>query len=173
MSENDSALTLEHLQWFGLIIQGFARAEHIMVEIMGRLHGVRHISMTIITVGLSYSGKLDALRASLRAFEMPEKHKEMIRWHLGEIGKFSPLRNAIAHAYWRKGARAGSVKPAYYKTRGGILEIVGFDELEEDYTPQDLERAAGDLISSIDRLDKFRSTHGYLPLLEKRGKASN
>ena len=173
MEENDSALTLEHLQWFGLIIQGFARAEHIMVEILGRLHGVRQQSMTILTVPLTYSSKRDTFLASLRAFEMPDDHKEKLRWHVGQINKHNNLRNAVAHYYWKKGARAGSVRPVFYKTRGGILDIRGFDDIDTDYTASELEKLARELISSIDRFDAYRQKHGYTPLLGKSRKAAS
>jgi len=160
MGENDSALTLEHLQWFGLIIQGFARAEHIMVEILGKMHGVRQQSMTILTVPLTYSSKRDTFLASLRAFEMPEKQKEMFVWHLGNIHKHSALRNAMAHYYWTKGSRPNSVKPMFYKTRSGTLKIGGFDELEPDYIAPEFEKLARELVGSIDRLDTYRREVG-------------
>ena len=163
---------MEHLQSFGLIVQGFARAENLMQVILSAVYRIHLTTIILLTNGLQYAGKREAALVSLRAVEMPAEMRERIAWLLGEVNKFSALRNAISHSNWTKGTRPGSVKPYQMKTRGGTLTLFGTKEDEDDHTIDELRDAANALIAALDAADHYLEAVGLRPLLHRAGRVA-
>ena len=138
-----------------------------MQELLSALHEVHIAPMWLVTNGLQYAGKRDAVLASLRARNMPTADKEKIRWFLGEIHKHSDLRNRISHAIWVRGTRKNSIKPYQMKTRGGTLQYFGHLPSERDYTSPELKKIAHELSATLDRFSSYLEGAGYPPFLNR------
>jgi hypothetical protein len=162
MADEDVPLTLEHTKWFGLIVANFARAELIIQQTLSAIHQHDIARIMILTVGLGYSGKRDALLATLRGITIPEDHAERIRWYLGQVHKHNSLRNNIAHAYWVAGKRPGSIKPYQMKVRGGVLGLFGHHEEEPDHTLEEFGLLASELTKTLDDFAAYLKASGYV-----------
>ncbi|QEX23793.1 hypothetical protein FRZ61_37320 [Hypericibacter adhaerens] len=138
MSDSMYAPTEGHFLAFGQIIQGFARHEHIMQALMGKLVGAEISIAYLLTTGLGYAGKRDTLLSLLRHVSLPAEQIERIRWYLGELHKHNKLRNHIAHSMWVAAGRPGAIKPHAAVVRGGVGQFVGFDPDEPAYTSDEL-----------------------------------
>jgi hypothetical protein len=133
MSESAEPLSVlrdEHFRAFGGIIHMFARHETLMVGAMSMLLGIDTANLQMITAELPYRGKREALLAMIKIKSLPADQIERIAWFLGELHKYSALRNAIAHSAWKCGARPNSVKPLSLSVRGGEVTFKGVDEGE-------------------------------------------
>ena len=161
MTDDPIPITLEHMKWFGVIITNFARAELVIQQVLSAVHKHDIGPTMILTAGLGYTGKRDALLASLRAVNIPEAHRERIRWYLGEVHKHSGTRNNIAHAFWTNGTRPGSIKPHQLKVRGGALGLFGHDEEEPDHTLEEFEAMARELTRTLDDFSAYLKANGY------------
>jgi hypothetical protein len=112
----DTHLTSEHLAAFGVVIQAFVRADHLIQAAIAGVMKVNPAPVAVLIAGMSYSARRDALLALLEVTALPPKQAEMTKGYLADIHKHSKLRNWIAHSHWTQGSREGSVKPLQMRT---------------------------------------------------------
>jgi len=154
---------LEHMAVFGTIVQSFARHEFLMQGIMAALLNVPLSNAALITAGLGYSGKRDALLSLLRDVSLPDDQVERIRWFLGELHKHNQLRNHIAHSLWKPGTRHGTIKPVGAIARGGLARFLGSDPNEEDWSLRDLATIADELSTNYNRFLDYAEKASLIP----------
>jgi hypothetical protein len=149
----EPTLTREHLLACGAIIQMFARHERLLDLIMVTLVEGNSLVM-VMTSGLSYRAKHDAVKAVLKAARSARQHVERINGFIGEIDQYSGLRNHMAHSIWTLGSRPGSVKPVSV-TRGGKTKWLGFGPDERDYTLEQLNQIVDTLNERVGEFQRF------------------
>jgi len=162
-SEDDSfyPVTAEHMLPFGMIVQWYARIETLLQFIMAYLADTIPFRSLVLTQGLGYAGKRNALKSLLRHDEMLDnKAKEQLIWLLGQAHMHSKLRNSIAHFTWIKGEREDSIKPQYVEVRGGEGDIIGIDPSERDYTASELFVIADEVAQAYNDLLDFLNKQG-------------
>jgi hypothetical protein len=132
-------LTDQHLIHFGTIIQCFVRHEVLMQEIMAAVSGADVTSIKLLTSGLSFTEKREALLNLLRHRAVPLNQFEHIRNYLQMPRTYTTLRNDIAHSTWAEGAPQNSVSPIWL-THGPMKAVKpvhdigkGTKEYIEDY----------------------------------------
>ena len=104
-------LTERHLQLFGAIIQWFARYEWLMQEVMATVAGSNSGSVMLLTRGLDFSGKRQALFDLLRHRTVPLDRYDRINGYLMVPHTLTPLRDDIAHSTWIPGPSSNSIQP--------------------------------------------------------------
>jgi hypothetical protein len=147
MTERRETYVVEpaHMAAFGSIVQHFARHEYLMQGIMCAMLKVPLSNVAMMTSGLGYAGKRDALRSLLRDVEIAGNLRERIVWFMGELHKHNQLRNHVAHSMWKEGTRPGSIKPIGADPRGGDAKYLGLDPSEKDYLLVELIEIADEL----------------------------
>ena len=133
----DPKFTIKIQLAFALIIQSFARLEHLIEMTISAVGNIEYEKATILTAGLGYQGKRDALFGILGTANITESQIDEIRAFLDEANKFNSIRNFIAHSIWVAGTRSGSIKPLAMRVRGN-LKYMGVLDSERDYTESDL-----------------------------------
>jgi hypothetical protein len=152
-------LTERHLTLFGTIAQGFLRHELLMQEIMATVIGSDTASVMILTRGLSFDAKRDALFSLLLDWRVPVDQTNMIRGYFLLPDALRTLRDDIEHAAWSPGPIPNSIIPDSVRQRPptsikveeqwledfaktGHIEVRGYDldflaecteKLEENY----------------------------------------
>jgi hypothetical protein len=104
-------LTEPHLLLFGTIIQWFARYELLMQEVMATVAGSDSASVMLLTSGLDFSGKRQALLTLLRHRAIPVDQFDRVYDYLLVPQTLTPLRNDIAHSAWIPGPSSNSIQP--------------------------------------------------------------
>jgi hypothetical protein len=108
-----SCLTERHLLLFGTIIQWFARYELIMQHIMATLMETDSGSVMILTRGLDFGGKRQALFDLLRHRNVPLDRYDEINRFLMVPHTLTPLRDDIAHSGWVTGPSSDGIQPEW------------------------------------------------------------
>jgi hypothetical protein len=152
----------EHMAVFGAIVRHFARHEYLMQGIMCALLKVPFSKVTLLTSGLGYSGKREALLSLLRDVEIEENTRDRVRSFVGELHKHNQLRNHVAHSMWKEGTRANSIKPIGADARQGRAKFIGHDPTEEDYLLDELVNVANELGRNFDSFRNFLDSVGLM-----------
>ena len=123
-------LTEEHLMLFGMITQWFARHEVLVHQIMGIVSRSDATSMKLLTNGLSFNVKRDALFNLLRHRAVPLDRIDQVRRYLEILNTFTPLRSDIAHSGWIEAKSANSTQPAWL-SHGPVAAIKAVHDIDE------------------------------------------
>jgi hypothetical protein len=150
-------ITDQHLIHFGTIVQCFARHEVLIQEIMAAVSGADVTSIRLLTSGLDFTEKQDALFNLLRHRAVPLDRIEQIRTYLQMPRTYTALRNDITHSTWAEGRPQNAVRPIWL-THGPLTALKpvhdigkGGKEFIEDYEDQvtytldDLQEIGGNL----------------------------
>jgi hypothetical protein len=156
--------TPDHMAAFGSIVQHFARHEYLMQTLARSLvHAPELSNIALLTSGLGYSGKRDAILSLLRDVQLPPRQKERIKWFLGELHKHNQLRNHVAHSIWKAGTRPHSIKPIGADARGGLARFIGLDPKEKDWLLDELLHIANELGKNHDRFVDYLASVSLMP----------
>lgn len=153
----------EHMAAFGSIVQHFARHEHLMQGIMCALLKIPLSNIAMMTAGLGYAGKRDALRSLLRDVDIADDRRERIAWFLGQLHQHNQLRNHVAHSMWIAGTRPHSIKPLGADPRGGDAKFLGLDSSEPDYLLGELVKIADELGENYNRFVAYLEGINLMP----------
>lgn len=156
-------VTTEHMAAFGSIVQHFARHEYLMQTLASMLLRAPISNVALLTAGLGYAGKRDAILSLLRDVQLPPGGADRIRWFLGELHKHNQLRNHVAHSLWKAGARAESIKPLGADARGGNARFLGLDANEKDWLIEELVDVANELGRNYDRFVDYLESVSLMP----------
>ena len=115
---------------FGMVIQWFARHEVLMHEIMGTVSGSDATSIKLLTRGLSFTVKRDALFNLLRHRAVPLDRIDQVRKYLEILHTFTPLCNDIAHSAWIETKPDNSIQPAWL-SHGPLTAIKAVHDIDE------------------------------------------
>jgi hypothetical protein len=96
---------------FGAIIQWFARYELLMQQIMAKVAGSDTAAIILLTAGLDFTGKRQALLDLMRHRAVPLDQYDRIYDYLTPPHTLTPLRNDIAHAAWIPGPVHDAIQP--------------------------------------------------------------
>lgn len=110
---NRDCLTEQHLLLFGSIIQWFARYEVLMQDVMAVVSGSDVSAIMLLTRGLDFISKRQALLDLLRHRAIPLDQQEQVYRYLIPVRTLAPLRNDIAHSAWTAAPNAHSIQPEW------------------------------------------------------------
>ncbi len=144
-----------HLMAFGAVIQWFARHELLIQTTMAGIAGIDLGTAVVLTAGLSYAAKRDALLSLVNTTDLPDEIADTIRRYLDDLHRHNGLRNAIAHSMWVQGSRPGAIKPMRLIVRRGVGRPMGLAEDEPDHTVEDLLGRVADLAGLYHRFVEF------------------
>ena len=108
----------------------FARHEVLMQEIMATVSGADATSIRLLTNGLTFSEKHDALFNLLRHRTVPIDRIDHVRKFLRVLQTFAPLRSDIAHCEWIEGKPQHLISPAWL-TSGHMTAIKAVHDIGE------------------------------------------
>ena len=129
-----SAITDQHLSRFGTILQSFAQHELLMQEIMAVVSGADVTSIRLLTHGLNFTQRRDALFNLLRHRAVPIDQVDQIRNYLQILQTYHTLRNDIAHSVWVEGKPRNSVQPLWL-THGAMAAIKPVHDIDGNAKP--------------------------------------
>lgn len=155
--------TSQHLMAFGAVIQWFARHEFLMQTAMAGITGMDLGPVAVLTAGLNYTAKRDALLSLIQATTVSEDKTQQIREYLDELHKYNALRNSIAHSLWVQGERANAIKPMRLVVRGGVVKLLGHAEGEQDFTAEELLQSASEIAGIYNRFLEFLIASKLIP----------
>jgi hypothetical protein len=153
----------EHFRAFGGIVHAFARHEFLMVGIVSALTKIHIAHAAMLMAELPYRGKRDTVLALIK-IHLDEDKAGRVQGYLGELHKWSKLRNAIAHSTWKEGKRSNSIKPFSMSVRGGEMKPAGLDSDEQDYTDVELVEIARQLLDLHTRFRKYLDAAGIVEI---------
>lgn len=104
-------LNERHLQLFGAIIHWFARYERLMLEMAAHVAGSDYAAILLLTRGLDFEGKREAVLDLLRHRRVPLDQNDRIQAYLGVPQTLTRLRNDIAHSTWTSIRYANWIQP--------------------------------------------------------------
>jgi hypothetical protein len=170
-----NCLTEEHLMLFGMVIQWFARHEVLMHKIMGAVSGSDATSIKLLTRGLSFSVKRDALFNLLRHRAVPLDRIAQVQKYLQMLHTLTPLCNDIAHSAWIEGKPENSTQPAWL-SHGPLTAIKAVHDIDEHskhfiedqqdkvtYTLDELKEIVENLEMNYARFQKYVTEVGFVP----------
>jgi hypothetical protein len=115
--KNDD-LNTDHLSRFGSIIHSFARIEYLMQGTMAAVSGLEETKIVVLTKQMTYAQKRDTLYSYMVIDAYDAERATKIRELFDAAHEHNALRNNIAHALWKPGARPNSIRPWYLDLRG-------------------------------------------------------
>ena len=86
-----------------------------MQKIMATVSGADVTSIKLLTSGLGFTEKRDALFNLLRHRAVPLDQIDPIQSYLEALQTFTPLRNDITHSVWIEGKPQNSIWPVWLK----------------------------------------------------------
>jgi hypothetical protein len=126
-------LTERHLLSFGTIIQWFARYELLMQEIMAMVIGTDSGSVMLLTRGLDFAGKRQALFDLLRHRNIPLDGYDEINKFLMVPQTLTSLRHDIAHSGWVTGPSSGAIQPDWVlRLPRSVKPLHGYGLIEQE-----------------------------------------
>ena len=147
-------LTERHLLLFGTIIQWFARYERLMLEISAKVAGSDYAAVMLLTRGLDFEGKRQALLDLLRHRAVPLDQYDRVCEYLDIPHGLTRLRNDIAHSTWTSVRYSNWIQPDWIlrppprvKAWRNDSTVSGGEFVEEEddkigYTIDDLDEVA-------------------------------
>lgn len=166
-NHEDYSVSITHMQAFGVIIQWFARHEYLMHLVAAALLKADLGAITMLMTGLGYAGKRDAINSLLTYVAIKAEVAAKIKQFLDDLHSYNRLRNSIAHNTWVEGSRPNAIKPLYVVVRGGSGRIVGMEESEQDYTPQELLDKANKIGALYNNFRDYLESIGLLSIIEQ------
>ena len=161
MSEATSTtITEQHLMLFGTITQCFAQHEALMQEVMAAVSGADVTSIRLLTAGLNFNQRREALFNLLRHRAVPLNQTDQIRNYVQILQTYNALRHDIAHATWIEGKPNNSVRPlwlthgqvaaikAVHDTDGASKPFIEDDDDRATYTLDDLREIGANLTAN-------------------------
>jgi hypothetical protein len=158
------------MEWyalFGGVIQSFARLEHLMQITMAATGKLDLAKTVILTTGLGYQAKRDALFSLLQGINFNPNHRAQIRTFLDEADKYNGVRNNISHATWVAGSRPKSKRPMYLKVKGGKGKPIGISASDPDWTKAELRTVVDRLALITNSYTSFLKSTGYFDNIER------
>jgi hypothetical protein len=155
-----TAITDQHLMLFGTVTQSFAQHESLMQEVMAAVSGADVTSIRLLTRGLNFNQRRDALFNLLRHRAVPIDQIDQIRNYLQILQTYNALRHDIAHAIWIDGRPKNSIRPLWlshgqvaaikpvHDTDGDTKPFIEDDDDRATYTLDDLREIGANLNSN-------------------------
>jgi len=162
--------TLEspHFEAFGRIISGSALVETgIKVTLSAIMHSHSHY-VHVLTAPYTANDLYNVAKSLAKVhFSEDENNRDLLIELIGKYKSYTRLRNFIAHSFWVKGTRLGSIRPAYMSVREGRAEGRGFSDEERDYTILELQDAANGLLALYEEFKGFLKSSGLALSMEE------
>lgn len=95
----------------------------------------------IILAQMDYRHKRNALLAISETTPETDPRGKILREVLPKIHTAHGLRSIVAHAFWTKGRKPGSIKPMRFEARGSV-KFIGHHHNEPNYTAKSLHQEA-------------------------------
>jgi hypothetical protein len=160
-------LTDQHMISFARITQGFAQHEVLMQEIMAAVSGADVTSIRLLTSGLSFAQRREALFNLLRHRAVPLNQVDQIRNYLQILQTYNALYRDIAHSTWVEGTPKNSVRPLWlshgpmaairpvHDTDGETKPFIENDDDRATYTLEDLQEIGTNLAKNRDEFQQY------------------
>lgn len=151
----------EHAVCFGWIINIFAKIEFNMQVAAAAILGSDLGTAVILMGDMNYRQKRQTLSHLNQTVGIDGVVIAEITQFLDGAHRYSKLRNLIAHSIWTNGQRKDSIKPlGLVLRRDGPPKPIGHDHNEQDYTPEDLRKAANSLEETARTFSRFLESSG-------------
>ncbi len=160
-------LSPKHFEAFGRIIYACSEMERAIKLCLGAAYSLHVHDIFLITEPYSSANLKNVAKAVAKLY-FSSKMKDDFVEILGKFGKFSTLRNHIAHNHWTQGSRPDSIRIVQADIRAGRLDLKGYNEDERDYTLDELGNAANDLFELHIELIAFMKNYGLSAAIEEK-----
>lgn len=155
MVDSEPIVTSRHLLGFGGIIHHYAFVETGVKLALSHVIGISFVDMAIICEPYTSLSLKNVSKSLAKAKEPITPEVERFLQIVGDLAKFSRIRNYVAHSQWTTGARLGSIKPTGIDIRDGKARVLGYGEDEKDWTVDDLYAESDALVELSARIRAF------------------
>lgn len=167
-SDPDTGVSEGHLNEFGEIIYLYATAESGIKIALSDILQMDLGEMLILTEPYSSQNLRNVAKSIIKQRTSEGPLRDRFVGIIGRFGTFGRIRNHIAHSRWTAGARPNSIRPFGIDIRSGTAKFLGIDTDEEDYTPEDLVKVAGDLLRLNQDIVQFLDDVGATARMEQK-----
>jgi hypothetical protein len=145
-----------------------------MQKIMATVSGADVTSIKLLTSGLGFTEKRDALFNLLRHRAVPLDQIDHIQSYLEALQTFTPLRNDITHSVWIEGKPQNSIWPVWLKAGpltaikpvhnigGGTKYFIEDEEDKVTYTLDKLREVVGTLERNYVNFQEYAAGIGLI-----------
>jgi len=145
-----------------------------MQKIMATVSGADVTSIKLLTSGLGFTEKRDALFNLLRHRAVPLDQIDPIQSYLEALQTFTPLRNDITHSVWIEGKPQNSIWPVWLKAGpltaikpahnigGGTKYFIEDEEDKVTYTLDKLREIVGTLERNYVNFQEYAAGIGLI-----------
>ena len=159
-------MTRGHYTGFGKIVNLTSQIDGLLDGIVVAMTHAEYPTFLPILTFLTPKDKRDYIVAMATVSTFPNfATKGLIDLMERTKGAFS-LRNTIAHCVWKKGRRAGAIKPLILSARGA-LKVLGIDHNEKEWTAPQLADEAGKIHQLGLDIATFMQSYGLNPALPR------
>jgi hypothetical protein len=130
-----------HLIAIGNIIVNWAAVEDLLDNIIIQLFLMDRFLGRIIVAQLDYRDKRNMLLAFMESLADGVPLKGRLNGLLPKLHTAHGIRSIVAHSFWTKGRKPGSIKPMRFEARGSI-KMSGHHHNEPNYTARSLTKEA-------------------------------
>jgi len=148
-----NCLTEQHMMLFEMVTQWFAQHEVLIHEITATVSGSDATSIKLLTRGLAFTVKRDALFNLLRQRAVQLDRIDQVRRHLQILNTFAPLCNDIAHSAWIEVKSETSIQPAWL-SHGPLTAIKAVHDIDE-HSKHFIEDSQDKITYTLDELTRI------------------
>lgn len=167
-SDPDTGVSEGHLIEFGEIIYLYATAESGIKIALSDILRMDLGELLILTEPYSSQNLRNVAKSIIKQRTPEGPLRDRFVGIIGRFGTFGRIRNHIAHSRWTAGKRTNSIRPFGIDIRSGSAKFLGIDPDEEDFTPDDLLRVAGDLLRLNQDIVQFLDDIGATARMEQK-----
>jgi hypothetical protein len=154
-------MSREHYAGFGMVITMTCQLDGLLDQIIVAMTKAEPPAYPLLTF-LSAKDKRDYIVAMAGVSTWPPYASKGMVGLMKRVKTAFDLRNTIAHAVWRKGRRAGTIKPMSMSARAD-LKILGSEPNEREWTAPHLIAEAHKIHELGTDLAKFMRRYGLAP----------
>jgi hypothetical protein len=149
-------LSTGHFTGIGRVVDAWARIEHNLIFcVQALLKSDRNVTAVALW-HMGYNDRRDRITALVQLLhEKDDKLKKELRTITDRLDRGYAIRNLAAHGVWSAGTTPDSICPFILKAKGGVLRISGYNEKEEEFTPERFEAEAKTLERLNEDLKEF------------------
>ena len=153
--------TEKHLTLFGTIVQWFAHYELLMQEITATVIGSDAASIILLTRGLGFRDKYQALLNLLRHRRIPLDQFDAVRRFLEAPQTLSTLCDDIKHSVWVAGPSLNSIQPDWILRSPPMIKPMHMapDTRSEDFMENADDRAEYSLSNLAEVAETLRENY--------------
>ena len=162
-----------HFEAFGALTHHYACVE---TGLKITLAGILNINLGLVLIlaePYSAVNLRKVIKSVAKMHEWKSGRLDQLMQIVGDLKVHGQLRNQIAHSRWTNGTRPNSIKPRNVDIRSESARFIGDDPEERDWTADEIQECAEQLIQLNARVVRFNHESGLTERIERNMQAAS